>query len=45
MWQIEDLIRAAGCDIEKLKSDFISQYKINDDDKAKLVQWYEDLLE
>jgi len=44
MWQIEDLIRAAECDIDKLKSNFISQYKINDDDKAKLIQWYEDLI-
>lgn len=44
MWQIEDLIRAAGCDIDKLKSNFISQYQISDDDKLKLVQWYEDLV-
>ncbi len=44
MWQIEDLIRAAGCDIDKLKSNFISQYQISDDDKLKLIQWYEDLV-
>jgi len=45
MWQIEDIIRAAGCDIDKLKSNFISQYKISDEDKMKLIQWYADLVE
>lgn len=44
MWQIEDLIRAAGCDIDKLKSNFISQYQISDDDRVKLIQWYEDFI-
>ena len=44
MWQIEDLIRAAGCDIERLKSNLISQYQVSDEDKAKLLQWYEDLI-
>jgi len=34
MWQIEDIIRAAGCDIDKLKSSFISQYQIDEEDKS-----------
>ena len=44
MWQIEDIIRAAGCDIDKLKSSFISQYQIDEEEKAKLTQWYDDLI-
>ncbi len=44
MWQIEDIIRAAGCDIEKLKSLYINQYIIPEEDKIKLVHWYEELI-
>lgn len=45
MWQVEDLIRANDCDIEKIKSTIISQYQINDEEKRKLTHWYEDLIE
>lgn len=45
MWQIEDIIRAAGCDIDKLKAVYINQYQISDEEKTALVQWYEDLIE
>lgn len=44
MWQVEDLIRANDCDIEKIKSTIISQYQISEDEKEKLVRWYEDLI-
>lgn len=44
MWQVEDLIRANDCDIEKIKSAIISQYQIGEDEKEKLVRWYEDLI-
>ncbi len=29
MWQIEDLIRANGCDIEKIKSTIIAPLSVN----------------
>ena len=44
MWQVEDLIRANDCDIEKIKSTIISQYQIGEDEKEKLARWYEDLI-
>lgn len=44
MWQVEDLIRANDCDIEKIKSTIISQYQISEDEKEKLARWYEDLI-
>lgn len=44
MWQVEDLIRANDCDIEKIKSTIISQYKMGEDEKKQLTQWYEDLI-
>jgi hypothetical protein len=45
MWQVEDLIRANNLDIEKLKEGIINQYQVGDEDKQRLTQWYEDLIE
>ena len=45
MWQIEDLIRANGCDIEKIKSTIIAPYPLTEEQKAELTQWYMDLIE
>lgn len=44
MWQVEDMIRANDCDIEKIKSTIVSRYDMGEDEKAKLTQWYEDLI-
>ena len=45
MWQIEDLIRANGCDMEKIKSTIIAPYPLTEEQKAELTQWYMDLIE
>ena len=39
MWQIEDLIRANGCDMEKIKSTIIAPYPLTEEQKAELTQW------
>lgn len=44
MWQVEDLLRANDCDIEKIKSSIVSQYRIGDAERDALIQWYEDLI-
>lgn len=44
MWQVEDLIRANGCDMEKIKENIIAHYPLTDEQKAELTQWYEDLI-
>ena len=43
MWQIEDLIRACGCDIEHIRQFLIAQYPA--EQQAEATQWYEDLIE
>ena len=43
MWQIEDLIRACGCDIEHIRQLLIAQYPA--EQQAEATQWYEDLIE
>ncbi len=44
MWQVEDLIRANNFDIEKIKENIISKYRISDEEKSALTRWYEDLI-
>ena len=43
MWQVEDLIRANDCDLDKLKANVISQYSAKD--RPAQEEWYGNLLE
>ena len=46
MWQVEDLIRAHGGDMERIKKNIVAAYpSLSDEQKTDLVQWYEDLIE
>ncbi len=44
MWQIEDLIRAYGFDVEKIKSSIVDPYPVTEEQKKELLQWYVDLI-
>lgn len=44
MWQVEDLIRANGLDIERLKQTVISQYHASEEQNIQLTKWYSDLI-
>ncbi len=43
MWQVEDLIRAEGCDMDKLKRDVIARFP--EAERPALERWYGDLAE
>ena len=43
MWQIEDIIRANNLDIDKIKSNIIDKFDLNDDQRKELTEWYESL--
>ena len=43
MWQVEDLIRAYGCDMERIREKLVSRFPV--EQQAELAQWYEDLIE
>ncbi len=43
MWQVEDLIRAYGFDLEKIRKDMVARFPL--EQQSELVQWYEDLIE
>lgn len=43
MWQVEDLIRANDCDLDKLKANVIVQFPA--EDRPALEEWYGNLVE
>ena len=43
MWQVEDLIRAYGCDLERIREQLVARFPA--EQQAELAQWYEDLIE
>ena len=43
MWQVEDLIRANGCDIDRMCSNIVSRYP--EEERAALKEWYGNLIE
>lgn len=45
MWQVEDLIRANGCDIEKIESSVVAAYNLPEAQHTQLIEWYANLVE
>lgn len=45
MWQVEDLIRAYGCSLSRIKNEYVSQFSdYTDEQRSELVEWYGDLI-
>lgn len=45
MWQVEDLIRAYGCLLSRIKNEYVSQFSdYTDEQRSELVDWYGDLI-
>ena len=45
MWQVEDLIRAYGCSLSRIKNAYVSQFSdYTDEQRSELVDWYGDLI-
>lgn len=46
MWQIEDLIRANGLDMDNIKSNILDKYtNLNEQQLREMTQWYESLID
>lgn len=46
MWQIEDLIRANGLDLDRIQSNVIDKYtNLSDEERCQLRDWYESLID
>ncbi len=45
MWQIEDIIRANGLDLEKLRENVISRFPLDEAGLKSMAEWYESLID
>ncbi len=45
MWQVEDLVRANGLDLDKIRKNLIDSYPVDNEQKQALEKWYEDFIE
>ena len=44
MWQVEDIIRAYGCNLAKLRREYISRFDYSQEDMEELTDWYANLI-
>jgi hypothetical protein len=45
MWQVEDLIRANGCNVDNLERTVVAAYNLPEEQRAELTEWYANLVE
>ncbi|MCM1163483.1 MAG: DUF4924 family protein [Muribaculaceae bacterium] len=45
MWQIEDIIRANGLDIDRIKANVIDKFDLTSDQRKEMTDWYEGLID
>lgn len=45
MWQIEDIIRANGLDIDRIKANVIDRFSLPADKEREMTEWYESLID
>lgn len=43
MWQTEDIIRAYGCNLSRLRKEYISEFSYNETQKEEVVDWFGNL--
>ncbi len=44
MWQIEDIIRAYGCSLTRIRTEYIDQFQYTDEQKEEEEDWFGDLV-
>lgn len=44
MWQVEDIIRAYGCSLSRLKSEYISRFDLSGEEREETIDWYGNLI-
>ena len=43
MWQLEDTLRAYGCDADRLRQEYVARFELTDDERRAEEQWLADL--
>ncbi|WP_314957299.1 DUF4924 family protein [Hoylesella loescheii] len=44
MWQIEDLIRAYGCSLQRIRHEYIDRFDYTAEQKEEMIDWYGNLV-
>lgn len=44
MWQVEDTIRAYGCNLSRIRHEYVERFDYDDDQKEELTDWYGNLV-
>lgn len=44
MWQIEDLIRAYGCNLSNIKRNYLARFQYTGEQEEEVVDWYGNLI-
>ena len=44
MWQVEDIIRAYGLDLSRLRREYISRFELTDEQREDMIDWYGNLI-
>lgn len=44
MWQVEDIIRAYGCDLAMIRREYISRFELTDEQREDMIDWYGNLI-
>lgn len=45
MWQLEDTLRAYGCDADRIRDEYVSRFELTADERQQEVQWLSDLCQ
>ena len=45
MWQVEDIIRANGLDIDRIRTNVIDRFDLEPQQRKQLTEWYESLID
>ncbi|MBR0432360.1 MAG: DUF4924 family protein [Bacteroidaceae bacterium] len=45
MWQLEDTLRAYGCDADRVRDEYVSRFELTADERQQEVQWLSDLCQ
>lgn len=44
MFQMEDIIRAYGCDLTRIRKEYIARFDLDDEQREEMTDWYGNLI-
>jgi len=44
MWQVEDIIRAYGCSLSRIRREYVSKFQYSEEQQEEVVDWYGNLV-